>query len=456
MKINIFCLLALILLLFNNIASYSQSDTIINNLYDKVFYQKLNADIFPGAWREIKKGVETAEKNNCDVYVLELNTYGGEVSTADSIRTKILNANIPTIVWINDNAASAGALISISCDSIYMAKSAKIGASTVVNSLTGEGAIDKYQSYMRATFRATAEAKNRNPDIAEAMVDQDVEVEGIIEAGKTLTFTTSEAIKHNYCNAEINSRTELLKRINAEKAEVVMYEKSTLDSLIGWLMKPAISGMLITIILGGIYLELKTPGIGVGTLFAVCGAVLYFAPYYLEGLAENWEILIFFIGVLLLIVEIFLIPGFGIFGVAGITLIVGSLTFAMLDNDFFDLTNVADGKFSSSLFTVLVSTLLSMVLLILLGGTILKSNAFKRFELSEVQDSNEGYTVAVKEEAALVGETAIAITDLRISGRVKVKNKIFDVITTGEYIEEGTEVVLEKYQGRYFIVSKKA
>lgn len=434
---------------------FGNEDTVsLTQKIEKVYYQKLNADIYPGAWREIKKGIETAEKENADCYILELNTYGGEVSTADSIRTKLLNAKMPTVVWVNDNAASAGSLISLACDSIYMAKSAKMGASTVVNSMTGEGAIDKYQSYMRATFRSTAETQGRNPDIAEAMVDQDVVVEGVIEAGKTLTFTTSEAIKNGYCEAEINDKNELLKRIGAEKAEVVMYEKSTVDGLIGWLMSPAISGMLITIILGGIYLELKTPGIGFGSLFAIAGALLYFAPYYLEGLAANWEILIFFAGILLLVVEVFLIPGFGIFGVAGLTLITAGLTFAMIDNTYFDFTNVAEGKLSLSLFTVLVSTLLSILLLFILGGTLLQSNAFKSLELSDVQESKDGFTIAVPEEAELVGEIGVAITDLRISGRIKVKGEIFDAITNGEYIEEGTEVLLDKYQGRYFIVKK--
>lgn len=435
--------------------SASEHDNVMTQNSQKVYYQKLNDNIYPGAWRTIKKGVETAEDENVKYYILELNTYGGDVNTADSIRTKLLNTKIPTIVWINDNAASAGALISISCDSIFMTQSAKIGASTVVNGLTGEGAIDKYQSYMRATFRSTAEAQGRDPDIAEAMVDQDIEVEGVIEKEKTLTFTTSEAIKNGYCEGIINSRQELLDHIELTEQDVIEYEASSVDGLIGWLMNPAVSGFLITIILGGIYLELKTPGLGLGAIAAIGATLLYFAPYYLEGLAANWEIILFFIGVLLLIVEVFFIPGFGIFGVAGIICIISGLSFAMVGNDFFDFSGIPTGNYSKSLFTVLVSTIGSILLLFLLGGSILNSNSFKSLELSETQDAADGYTVAVSEEAALVGRTGVAITDLRISGRIKVADQIFDVITNGEYIEEGTEVILEKYQGRYFIVKKK-
>jgi len=162
-----------------------------------VYQLDITEDIYPATWRKVEKAVKEAEESNAAYLIINLNTYGGAVDAADSIRTKLLNTQVPTIVYINNNAASAGALISLACDSIYMSPGAKIGAVTVVNQ-TGIKMPDKYQSYMRATMRATAEVQGRDPQIAEAMVDESIVIPGIIDSTKTLTFTVNEAIRYDY------------------------------------------------------------------------------------------------------------------------------------------------------------------------------------------------------------------------------------------------------------------
>ncbi|MCB0506611.1 MAG: nodulation protein NfeD, partial [Cyclobacteriaceae bacterium] len=157
----------------------------------------------------MQKAFVEAEEWNADLILIDMNTYGGMVIHADSMRTKILNSKIPVWVFINNNAASAGALISIACDSIYMRKGANIGAATVVNQ-TGEAMPDKYQSYMRSTMRSTAEAKGRNPEIAQAMVDESIKVDGVSDSGKVLTFTAIEAMQHGFCEGMHESVKELL------------------------------------------------------------------------------------------------------------------------------------------------------------------------------------------------------------------------------------------------------
>ena len=269
---------------------------------------------------EVTKGryskllLEEASGNDYDIVVIEMDTYGGALNDADDIRTRILDFDKPIYSWINKDAASAGALISIACDSIYMSSGASIGAATVVTA-DGNAAPDKYQSYMRSIMRSTAEAKNRDPNIAEAMVDQDVKIDSLSQEGKVITFSTSEAIKNGFCEAEINSIDELMNHLNYDNYEINKFQLSSTENIISFFLNPMISSVLILIILGGIYFELQTPGVGFPIMAAIIAGILYLTPYYLNGLAENWEILMFLVGIILIGIEIFVIPGFGFFGI---------------------------------------------------------------------------------------------------------------------------------------------
>jgi membrane-bound serine protease (ClpP class) len=225
----------------------------------KLVYQiDLNQEIMPAAWRLIQESVANAEAAKADVILIRLNTYGGRLDVADSIRTRLLNAKPTTIVHIDKNAASAGALISIACDSIYMVSGATIGAATVVDQ-EGTQLPDKYQSYMRGMMRATAEAKGRDPAIAEGMVDDRVSIEGVTEEGKVITFTVSEAIEHGFCDGEIATIPEVLKAAGVNDYELVVHELSTLDEVIHFLLNPVVSSLLLMLIFGGVYFELQTP-----------------------------------------------------------------------------------------------------------------------------------------------------------------------------------------------------
>ena len=296
---------------------------------------KIDSEIDPRTNRYSELALDYAEEIDADIVILEMDTYGGAVNDADDIRTRMLEFDKPVWVFINKDAASAGALISIACDSIYMTPGASIGAATVVVA-TGEAAPDKYQSYMRSIMRSTAEATGRDPQIAEAMVDQTIEIDSITEAGKVLTFSTSEAIKHNFCEAEVKSVEEILERNGIEKYEIKKFELSRSERIIRIFLNPFVSGILILVIIGGIYFELQTPGVGFPIAASIIAAIFYFVPYYLNGLAANWEIIVFFVGVILLLVEVFVIPGFGVAGIGGILLMVGALILVMLNNDFFD------------------------------------------------------------------------------------------------------------------------
>ncbi|MEJ6978967.1 NfeD family protein [Pedobacter sp. P351] len=426
--------------------AYSQQKT-------KVYTFDMKEEIGPAAWRLTKRAFDAAAESKASVMLIRMNTYGGMVDYADSIRTKLLNSPIKTIVYIDNNAASAGALIALACDKIYMKSGAGIGAASVVNP-QGEIMPEKYQSYMRGLMRATAEAKGRDPKIAEAFVDPDIAIPNIIEKGKVLTLTSKEAIKVGYCEAEAASIEEVLKAENISNYELQQHVVSSMDRLIGFLMNPAISGVLILLIMGGIYFEMQSPGIGFPLLVSVVAALLYFAPLYAEGLAAHWEIGLFIIGLVLLALEVFVIPGFGVAGILGILCVIAGLALSLVMNDFFDFTITGTEKVSSAFVLVLGSMILSIVLSVIFGRSLLKSAAFQRLVLQDEQRSGLGY-VSGKQKLDLLKKTGVASTDMRPSGKIEIEGNYYDAVALDGFIEKGKEVTIEKQENYNVFVRKK-
>ncbi len=418
----------------------------------EVIVLEIKAEIDPRMSRYIELALEEAAKDQYDMAIIEMDTYGGLLTDADKIVTAILDFEKPIHVFINKDAASAGALISIGCDSIYMAPGSSIGAATVVMG-EGEAAPDKYQSYMRGIMRSTAEAKGRNPEIAEAMVDQTLDLDSLAPAGRVLTFSTSEAIQNGYCEAQVGTIKEILDRQNIASFSITVFELPWQDKIIAFFLNPFISGILIMVIVGGIYFELQTPGIGFALTAAIIALVLYLVPYYLHGLAANWEILIFFLGIGLIGVEIFVIPGFGVAGVSGILLIVSALILIMLDNVIFDFSKLQPGNLSVAMFTAFAGMVGSVVLIVFGGIKFAESNMFKKVALTNTQDKNEGYTSSFYSES-LLGKTGTAHTILRPSGKIAIDNEIYDAYTRGNYIEQGNKIEVISTEGTSLRVKK--
>lgn len=415
------------------------------------FVFKWEGEIFDAAERRFKRALKEADERGVDYVMVELNTYGGRVDIADRIHQLLLGTKATTIVYINTNAASAGALLSISCDSIYMAPASQIGAATVV-SAEGQQAPDKYQSYMRATMRSTAESQNRDPLIAEAMVDDRVVIAGIIDSGRTLTFTTQEAIEHGYCEGMFGSSKEVLEHLQLKEGNITQYTTTGMDGLMDWLLHPALTGALMVIMFAGVYFELQTPGVGFPLMASVAAALLYFAPHYLEGMAQNWEILLFIVGLLLLAAEVFVIPGFGVAGVLGIACMVVGLAFSQISLDIPQYGLPGDGTITFAFFSVIVSLLASLLLLFAFEGSLMNSAAFGRMSLETTQKADEGYSIKGKDTDLLLGRMAEAATDLRISGKIVLDGIYHDAITRGEYIEKGQGVEIIENRGNYYVV----
>ena len=447
----------LFLILFGCIgysANAQDTDSTAITKQSKIIYQfDIQEEIAPPVWHKTQKAFEEAKALDAELIIIDMNTYGGHVDAADSIRTRILNCEIPVYVLINNNAASAGALISIACDSIYMVPGSNIGAATVVNQ-TGEAMPDKYQSYMRSMMRSTAEVNGRDPEIAQAMVDPRIVVPGLIDSTMVLTLTPSEAIENGFCEAEVKNIPELLDRLNIKDYKIVRQELKATDRIIRFLINPMVSSVLIMMIVGGIYFELQSPGIGFPIAAAILGAVLYFAPHYLEGLAEHWEIAVFVIGVILLAVEIFVIPGFGVSGIMGVLFIIGSLALATVRNVGFhfeipDLTQLV-----YSLLYVSLASLGGLILSYYLTNKLFGNPQFGALSLMTVQKKEEGFSIEESSYSKLIGAKGQAQTDLRPSGKVKIENGYYDAVAKIGYIEKGDKIEIVGYENAQLIAMK--
>lgn len=447
---KIFRLLILVFLL--PLMSFGQADSAEKKTL--IYKFDIKEEIAPPVVRTTQKAFKEAKKLGADIVLIHMNTYGGLVDAADSIRTKILNSDIPVYVYIDNNAASAGALIAIACDSIYMAPVASIGAATVVDQ-SGQPVPDKYQSYMRSWMRATAEATGRDPDIAQAMVDPDIYIEDIIDTGKVLTLTTSEAILHGFCEGRVENIADLLDDAHVPRYEIVTHKKSGADKIIGWLINPFVSGILIMIIIGGIYFELQSPGIGFPLVASVIAALLYFAPLYIEGLADHWEIVVFVAGVILILVEVFAIPGFGVAGISGIMMVVTGLTLSMIGNVGLNFSGVGFEAGATAFFIVIIAIFFALIGSFWISKTLFTTTIFGHLALEAEQLNEDGFSTSDSKYKSMIGKKGKAWSVLRPAGKVSIDGDVYDATALTGFIEKGDEVEVVKYEtGQLFVVKK--
>ncbi|MDD2559148.1 MAG: NfeD family protein [Bacteroidales bacterium] len=467
MKARLILLLSFLLLVQLCLPAKAADSLVVRKL---VYQVDLRDDVNSFTWTQIQKGFAQAEAEGADLILLNMNTYGGEVLYADSIRTRILNTEIPVCVFIDNNAASAGALISIACDRIFMRTGATIGASTVVDQ-SGEVAPDKFQSYMRGIIRATAESQGRDtliadgdttyswkrdPRIAEAMVDPDVEIPGVIEKGKVLTFTASEALQNKYCDAIVQNKEEiLLKQYGYSDYELKVFQLSVKDKIAGRLMGTALRAILIMIIVAGIWFELQSPGIGFPSIAAGVAAILYFAPLYLDGLVQYWEIILFVAGVILIFLEIFVIPGFGIAGILGILAVVLGLSFALIDNTGLSFDFRGLEMLDEALVLVILSMLIAFIISLWLTSRIgIGKGMFKHLALESVQEKEAGYVAVPAIDKSIIGKTGLADTDLRPSGKVRIGDVLYDAVAEVGYVEKGKNIKVNRLENAQLYVEE--
>jgi membrane-bound serine protease (ClpP class) len=384
--------------------------------------------------------------------ILDINTFGGRVDAAVLIRDALLNARVKTVAFVNKRAISAGALISLAAEKIVMADGGTIGAATPVQmgqpGAPAQPVEEKTVSYVRKEFRATAESRKRPPLIAEAMVDADVEIRGLIQKGKLLTLTTEEALKHKLADFRADTIADVLKQLDLAGAEVRRASPNWAENLVRFLTHPIVGSLLITIGMLGIILEIRTPGFGLPGGLGVASLALFFWGHWLVQLAGWEELLLVGSGLVLLVLEIFVIPGFGVAGALGIAALLGGLSLSLFGAGAsweFILKAV-----SRVVFSLLIALIASLVTLRFLPRLPFGRRLILETELL----AGAGGSSAPESDKSWLGKSGTAISPLRPAGIAEIGGERVDVVSDGELIEPGVPVVVTRVDGNRIVVRR--
>lgn len=408
-----------------------------------VLVVKVHKDIDTGLSFFVQRQLRRAELEKISTVILEINSNGGLVTAAQEIKDALLRSKVTTVAYVKGRALSAAALIAISCHRIFMEPGSELGAATPVMLMGGSvaAAEEKIVSAFRAEFRASAEARKRPVAIAEAMVDKNHDsIPGLSKKGEIITLTTEVALQHGYCDNIVASLSSVLRILNLENARVEVAEPTSAEWIARYLTNPSISVILFTAGFWLLVIEFFIPGFGIFGFTGITLLVLFFGGHLFAYLAGLEAMILFIIGLVLLIVEIFVLPGFGITGIAGIVSVC------------FSIIMVFGGVYSAlSAIASIITYSVICVLLIYWWGP--KISLFDRFIQKREISSEDGYIAADNTAFNhLLSLEGIAVSPCRPSGKVKIGDERFDVVSDGDFIEKGSRVVVRKVEGTKIVV----
>lgn len=398
----------------------------------------------------LQRVLDEAKASGAAAVILEVNTFGGRVDAAVQIRDALLRSPVPTIAFVNKRAISAGALISLAAGKLAMADGGTIGAATPVQ-MGAPGAAaqpvdEKSVSYMRKEFRATAESRKRPQLIAEAMVDADVAIPGLVDKGKLLTLTTQEALAHQVADWRADTLESVLAQSGLAGAQILRATPNWAENLVRFLTHPIVSSLLITVGMLGIIMEIRTPGFGVPGALGITSLGLFFWGHWLVQLAGWEELLLLAAGLLLLFVEVFLIPGFGLVGALGVLALLGGLVLSLVGaQDSHEAMLSAAVRVVFALVAALVTSLLLMRFLP-------RTAMGRRLVLETGLSAGDGYASAPESDSHWLGKTGRATSPLHPSGIAEIDGERVDVISMGEPIDAGEAIRVIRVDGNRVVV----
>lgn len=400
-------------------------------------------DIETGLSFFIQRQLRRAERENFSAIVLEINSNGGLVTAAQEIKDALLRSKVTTIAYIKGRALSAAALIAISCHRIYMEAGSELGAATPIMLAGGgvQAAEAKYVSAFKAEFRASAEARKRPTAIAEAMVDKDHDsIEGLSKRGEVITLTSEVALKHGYCDQIVASLSSIQRIMSLEGATVEYAKPTSGEWIARWLTNPNVSVLLFTIGFWCLVIEFFIAGFGILGWIGLTCLALFFGGHLFAYLAGLETLILFGAGMVLLLLEAFVIPGFGLTGISGILCVCFSII--MVFGGIYTAMN--------AIAQMLVYSALIMLILFKWGP---KFKLLDKFVLKEQLSTAQGcVAVNLNEFDHLINLEGVAVSPCRPAGIVKIGDERYDVVSDGDFIEKGARVIVRKVEGNNIVV----
>lgn len=409
-----------------------------------VYRLQIHGTIENGLAPYVVRGLRQANAAGAAAVLLDLDTPGGRVDAAERIADAVRASKVPVYAFVNPRAYSAGALIALATNGIFMRTGAVLGAATPVDG-QGSKLPEKYVSAMRAEFRALAEARGLDPGIAEAMVDESLGVAGLAARGQLVTLSTAEALRVKYARAQVESETELLAQVDLAGAAVTSIDLNWAEFVVRFLTNPVVAPLLLSLGVLALLAEIKAGAHGLGMLIGFVSLGLFFGSSLIVGLAGLEEVILLGLGVIAVAVEVFLLPGFGVAGVLGSVLIGAAIVLAMLGN------SPTGGDVLQALAVLGASLVITVVVALTWLRHLPNSRRFAGLIHQDSAQSAAGYVSALP-RGELIGRIGVAATDLRPAGVATVAGERIDVVTEGEYIGGGARVVVVRAEGYRHVV----
>ena len=437
-----------------------------------VYVIPIRGMIEPALVYVIRRGLAEAQVAGAEAIVFTMDTPGGTLDAASQIVRTIQKVTVPTYTFVEKDAFSAGAIIALATDRIYMAPGSVIGdAMPIMMSPLGGGPLEmpddvqeKMVSGVAALIRSAAQESGHDPQLAEKMVRRDGEYrlgdDVIAPTNRLLTLTNVEAERAVVRGGKeqpllsagtVKDLDELLERIgraNAAQKELLVTNAEKIARFIA-----ALAPLFLMAGLLGIYIEIKSPGIGLPGILGAIALALFFWGHHIAGLAGMEEVVIFVVGVVLILVEVFLFPTVGILGLIGGALMLLALLLAMIQQFPGAPAMPTLPEFQLPLTNLALAIVLAAVFVALFGRFLPKTTAFNRVALAASTSRAAGYT-AVPDFKDMIGQTGTAVSALRPSGTAEFGDRRLDVITRGAFVAAGARVRVVEAQAGAVVVEE--
>jgi len=402
-----------------------------------VYVISVEGEIGPGWLQFMQRSLDEAEKARADAVILELNTPGGYINSVIEARKLLDKTSYPVYAYVNPYALSAGAYLALACDMFFMAPGATIGSADLRVMGSSDAVDEKTLSAWEADMRSLAQKRGRDPELAAAMVRQEIVIEGVVGEDTILTLTDREAEDLGFSDGTAANLAEVLEIVGLEDARIVALEPSSWERISGWLINPVVATIILALAFIFLIIEVLTAGFGVAGIFSLLCFGLYFGGHFFAGVSGWPAVFLFLFGVILLLVEIF-VPGFGAFAIAGALCICASIV----------LTSVS---VEAGMRSLVIAVLLSIVVGYLAFKSFHRKGILRRFINQEALTAEQGFRSS-EDYSHLHGKEGLTVTPLRPSGFVEVEGKRYNVVSEGDFIASDEVVVISQIEGNRIVV----